>query len=133
MSVVRSAEREARSAASAFALASASAFALASAAFCSASSLAFLASLAALDAAASWAAWSWRSAATVLVAWAVAAAVVARSPVSVGISMVSVTGWAALAGAAAPASAMVLSTPPATPARSETFEALRRGFRWLGM
>ncbi|GAA3392375.1 hypothetical protein GCM10017752_29050 [Streptomyces roseoviridis] len=50
-----------------------------------------------------------------------------------GISrVVSVTG-SAFAGAAAPATAMVLKTPPATPARNASFEALRRGFRWLGM
>ena len=52
---------------------------------------------------------------------------------SVGISMVSVTGSAAFAGPAAPATARVLRTPPATPARSAIFDALRRGFRWLGM
>jgi hypothetical protein len=46
--------------------------------------------------------------------------------------MVSVTG-SAFAGPAAPATAMVLRKPPATPARIAILEALRRGFRWLGM
>jgi len=44
----------------------------------------------------------------------------------------AVTG-SAWAGPAAAATAMVLRTPPATPARSAVFEAFRRGFRWLGM
>ncbi|GAA2529287.1 hypothetical protein GCM10010295_07990 [Streptomyces intermedius] len=51
-----------------------------------------------------------------------------------GISMVSVTGSAAVAALALPATAMVLRTPPATPARSAMVDVLRRrGFRWLRM
>ncbi|CAM5475318.1 hypothetical protein GCM10010298_46130 [Streptomyces microflavus] len=61
------------------------------------------------------------------------AATAVESPVvMVGISIVWVTG-SAWAGPAAPATAMVLRTPPATPARSADFEARWRGFRWLGM
>lgn len=131
LSVVRSAVREARSAASALALAAASAFFLASS-LRTASALAFLAALAAVVAAASsWACVS-RSSATCCVASADAATVVESPAVMVGISMVWVTG-SAWAGPAAPATAMVLRTPPATPARSAVFEAFRRGFRWLGM
>ena len=108
-------------------LASFSAF---SAALCSASVLAFLAVSAALTAAAfSWACRA-RLRATCWVASADSAAPLASPEVSVGISMVEVTG-SAFAGAAADATAMVLRTPPATPARRATLDALRRGFRWL--
>lgn len=131
LSVVRAVEREARSAASALALAAASAFFLASA-LRTASALAFLAVLAAVAAAASSWACVCRSWATCCVAWADAATAVESPEVMVGISMVWVTG-SAWAGPAAPATAMVLRTPPATPARSAVFEAFRRGFRWLGM
>lgn len=131
LSVVRAVEREARSAASALALAAASAFFLASA-LRTASALAVLAVLAAVAAAASSWACVCRSWATCCVAWADAATAVESPEVMVGISMVWVTG-SAWAGPAAPATAMVLRTPPATPARSAVFEAFRRGFRWLGM
>ncbi|MEU3900207.1 MULTISPECIES: hypothetical protein [unclassified Streptomyces] len=47
--------------------------------------------------------------------------------------MVCVTGSAALAELDAPATARVLRTPPATPARIAMVDALRRGFRWLRM
>ncbi|SCD72568.1 hypothetical protein GA0115246_105173 [Streptomyces sp. SolWspMP-sol7th] len=56
-----------------------------------------------------------------------------RLAVRVGISMVSVTGSAAEAEPVAPATASVPSTPLATPARRAMREALRRGFRWLGI
>ncbi|GGY50518.1 hypothetical protein GCM10010342_42260 [Streptomyces anulatus] len=55
-------------------------------------------------------------------AWAEAATAVEKPDVIVGISIVWVTG-SAWAGPAAPATAMVLRTPPATPARSADFEA----------
>ncbi|CAM5661797.1 hypothetical protein SAVIM40S_00985 [Streptomyces avidinii] len=57
-----------------------------------------------------------------------------RSMLRTGISsVVSATGSADGDALAVPAMARVLRTPPATPARTASFEALRRGFRWLGM
>ncbi|GGZ95433.1 hypothetical protein GCM10010344_74330 [Streptomyces bluensis] len=52
---------------------------------------------------------------------------------SVGSSIVWVTGSAAYADADAPATATLPRMPPATPARIAIVEALRRGFRWLRM
>ncbi len=139
---VRARVREARSAASSASLRSFSAFrrafsARSAAALRSASALAFLASWAAFWKAACsrvWRLWSRASCwdASAEAATALARFVPASSEPRVGISMVSVTG-SAFAGPAAPATAMVPRTPPATPARSASFEALRRGFRWLGM
>ncbi|GAA4660067.1 hypothetical protein GCM10023347_09420 [Streptomyces chumphonensis] len=72
----------------------------------------------------------------VWVACAASSAPAVRTPLSVGISTVLSTedAWlAADVGEAAPVTARVVKTPPATPERISVFREERRGFRWLRM